>query len=82
MKNTDKIKELISGKSLNPSKEPLTVEKLKTFKGFESISDKDAEATVAYIQNLAAILYEFINSPAAQPTKEAEIINLQSKQAA
>ena len=82
MKNTAKIKELISGKSLNPTKEDLTVEKLKTFKGYETISDKDAQATVASIQSLAAILHEFINSPVGQPSQQAEIINLQSKQAA
>ncbi|MCC6371176.1 MAG: hypothetical protein IT236_09250 [Bacteroidia bacterium] len=82
MKNTAKIKELISGKSLNPNKEDLTVEKLKTFTGFETITDKDAQATVANIQSLAAILHEFINSPVAQPSQQAEIINIQTKQAA
>lgn len=48
-------------KSLNPSKEQLSVEKLKTFSGFENISDKDAEEIVFAIQTFAIILHDLIN---------------------
>ena len=47
--------------TLNPDKEELTVEKLKTFKGFENLEDKEAQETVFAIQTLANILYEFTN---------------------
>lgn len=44
---------------LNPNKENLTVEKLRTFKGLENLSDEDAQETVFAIQTLANILYDF-----------------------
>jgi len=44
---------------LNPNKENLTVEKLRTFKGLENLNDTDAQETVFAIQTLANILYDF-----------------------
>ena len=60
-------------RELNPNKEPLTVEKLKTFKGFENIDDEKAQETVFAIQTLAAILYEYTMEQ--QVLKEREKIN-------
>lgn len=46
-------------KLLNPSKKPLTVEKLKTFKGLEKLSEKVAQEIVEAIHQLANILTAF-----------------------
>ncbi len=45
---------------LNPSKEMLTPEKLKTFAGCEKLTDEDATAMVFALQTLATILYEYM----------------------
>lgn len=45
---------------LNPSKETLTPEKLKTFSGLEGLNEEDATATVFALQTLATVLYEFM----------------------
>ncbi len=50
--------------TLNPDKLDLTVEKLKTFNGFENTSDVEAQETVFAIQTLASIFYEYINEQA------------------
>lgn len=46
-------------KTLNPNKEDLTVEKLRTFKGLENLNDEDAQETIFAIQTLANVLYDF-----------------------
>lgn len=46
---------------VNPLKENITPEKLKTFKGCEAMSDAEATEVVFAIQTLANILYEFMN---------------------
>lgn len=79
---TTKIMDLKKGQTLNPNKEPLTIEKLKTFKGFENLSEKEATETVFAIQTLANILYEFMNGRSMQSKPATEIINLNTKQAA
>jgi len=48
-------------KTLNPNKEDLTVDKLRTFNGLEKLSDLEAQETVFAIQTLANILYDFTN---------------------
>lgn len=46
--------------TLNPNKENLTPEKLKTFKGCEHLSEAEANSTVFAIFTLANILHEFV----------------------
>ena len=46
-------------KTLNPNKEDLTLDKLKTFNGLENLNDAEAQETVFAIQTLANILYDF-----------------------
>lgn len=46
-------------KTLNPNKEDLTVDKLRTFNGLENLNDTEAQETVFAIQTLANILYDF-----------------------
>lgn len=56
---------------MNPEKENLTVEKLKTFNGLESISDHEAAEIVFAIRSLANIAYEF-----SSEQKQAGLTNL------
>lgn len=60
MKKEVKILQL---NSVNPKKEPLTVEKLRTFPGFEELNDHDAQETLFAIQTLSTILYEILHQP-------------------
>lgn len=53
------INETKNIKILNPNKEDLTVDKLKTFNGLENLTDSEAQETVFAIQTLANILYDF-----------------------
>jgi len=45
-------------KSINPEKKPLTIEKLRSFKGLENLSDEEAHETLFAIEALCAILVE------------------------
>jgi hypothetical protein len=45
--------------SINPQKEPLTVEKLKTFEGFENIADEEALEIIYTIDSLCRAVYEY-----------------------
>jgi hypothetical protein len=45
---------------INPKKEPLTIERLRTFKGFENLPDADAEQALLAIKTLSGLLVEFI----------------------
>jgi hypothetical protein len=47
--------------SINPLKENITSDKLKTFIGCEAMSDVQAKEVVFAIQTLANILYEFMS---------------------
>jgi ASC-1-like (ASCH) protein len=60
----EKEKVIKKSGTLNPDKLDLTVEKLKTFNGFENITDEEAQETVFAIQTLANIFYEYINEKA------------------
>lgn len=61
--NIKKTEHNFCGKSINPEKESLTVEKLKTFEGLENIADSEAEEIVLSIQNFCAIIYDFLIQP-------------------
>lgn len=56
MKN-EKVKSNIA----NPNRESLTPEKLKTFKGYENLSDSEAEELTASIKIFALLLYQVAN---------------------
>lgn len=47
--------------TINPKKEPLTVEKLRTFPGCEHYSDEEAEQVVHTIHQYALILFECVS---------------------
>jgi hypothetical protein len=45
---------------INPKKEPLTVERLRKFKGCEHLTDAEAEEALVGIKTLSALLVELI----------------------
>jgi hypothetical protein len=47
--------------AINPKKEPLTIEKLRTFPGCEHYSDEEAEQIVQTIHQFAHILFECVS---------------------
>ena len=62
----EKIEEFNSNtaeKSGSSGKEMLTVEKLRSFNGLADISVSEAEEMIHSIQNLCAIVYDFITQP-------------------
>ncbi|AEV98143.1 hypothetical protein A4D02_33670 [Niastella koreensis] len=50
-----------SAQAINPKKEPLTVEKLRTFPGCEHYNDEEAEQVVQTIHQYALILFECVS---------------------
>jgi hypothetical protein len=53
-------------REINPRKEPLTIEKLKTFEGFEKMTDEQAQAYLFEIKALSGLIVEFQNELALQ----------------
>ena len=47
----------MKSKLLNPEFEPLTIEKLRTFKGYENTNDEQALEILESIQQFALVLY-------------------------
>lgn len=71
--------------TLNPTKEPLTKEKLIEFSGCEDLSETEQENILSTIHNLSEIMYEFLQQIQSQEGKKrgAEIIgNFNKNQAA
>lgn len=60
-KSQVKILSLKNGHLLNPTKEPLSSEKLKSFKGLQHLTDEQAKEMVFAIQTFCDILYEHIS---------------------
>lgn len=58
MNNIPSIPQTNKLKLLNPNFEPLTAEKLRTFKGWENAPDERVNETVESIRQFAFILYE------------------------
>lgn len=66
--------------SVNPFKDALTIEKLKTFEGLEKLNEEDASIIVNDIHTLCRIIYEFMTDDNEKPNSETN--NNQQKQAA
>ena len=65
MNHTSNKEEIIylckdEGQSLNPKKEALTVEKLRTFEGFENTPEDEAEEIIYTIDTLCRIVQEYL----------------------
>ena len=67
---------------LNSKREPLTIEKLRTFKGLENLIDEEAQNTLIAIQKFTNILYEFMNEQKGKEKQHKEIGNDQYNKAA
>lgn len=59
-KNEGKLISIYSDGIMNPLREPLTVEKLRTFEGMENLNDSDADEMVYSIHTLCNIIHEYI----------------------
>jgi hypothetical protein len=62
IKNMGKIISLHAEGIINQLREPLTIEKLKTFEGMENLSDEEAQEIVYSIHTLCNIIYEYTMS--------------------
>ena len=60
MNNIPSIPQTNKLKLLNPNFEPLTAEKLRTFKGWENAPDERVNEAVESIRQFAFILYEIV----------------------
>lgn len=58
----------------NTKKEPLTIEKLKTFKGMENLTDEEAEKTLLGIKLLSTILIDFLKNQEREKELENSLI--------
>ena len=58
----------------NTKKEPLTIEKLKTFKGMENLTDEEAEQALLGIKLLSVILIDFQKNKEREKELENSII--------
>ena len=54
---------IVFAENINTKKEPLTIEKLRTFPGCEHYSDEEALGIVQTIEQLAIILFKSIQKP-------------------
>ena len=61
--------------AINPKKEPLTVEKLRTFPGCEHYSDEEAELVVQTIHQYALILFECVSKTKVVPLPDTNKIS-------
>ena len=61
--------------AINPKKEPLTVEKLRTFPGCEHYSDEEAELVVQTIHQYALILFECVSKAKVVSLKDTNNIS-------
>lgn len=66
-------------KSINPKKEPLTIEKLRTFPGCEHYSDQEVEAVLRTIEQLTLIAFELMMTGALPEQQSTKIVCLEPK---
>jgi hypothetical protein len=60
---------------INPKKEPLTIEKLRTFPGCEHYSDEEAEQVVQTIHQYALILFECVSKAKVVPLPDTNNVS-------
>lgn len=63
---------------INPKKQPLTIEKLRSFPGCEHYSDEEAAEIIQSFEQLTAIAFEAITSGQSPCSYESQIVNLES----
>ena len=63
---------------INPKKQTLTIEKLRSFPGCEHYSDEEAASIIKSFEQLTAIAFENITSRQRHCSYESQIVNLES----
>jgi hypothetical protein len=63
---------------INPKKQPLIIEKLRSFPGCEHYSDEEASGIIQSFQQLTAIAFETITYNQSPCRSEPEIVYLES----
>jgi hypothetical protein len=58
--------------SLNSTKEPLSIERLKTFKGFEALTDEQAQEIVFEVKKLVNILLGYLHEQEKKISEEEQ----------
>jgi hypothetical protein len=72
----DEIKRI---QNLNPKKEALTIDKLKTFAGCENLSNNEAAEAVKTIHQIALVMYEFTQKNKMFSIDNQLVVNLKNK---
>ncbi len=62
MEKKTKIISLKNHRATNPSNETLTIEKLKTFKALENLSEEEAQQMLLEIKVLSAVMIDLLNN--------------------
>ena len=63
---------------INPKKQPLTIEKLRSFPGCEHYSDEEAAGIIQSFGKLTSIAFETITYNQSPCSSESEIVYLKS----
>lgn len=63
-------------KAINPKKEPLTIEKLKSFSGCEHYTDEEAEQILRTFETLTSVMFELMTSEELSEDKPVKIIHM------
>lgn len=75
------VKDCIAyAKSINPKKEPLSIEKLRTFPGCEHYNDEEAVAILRSIEQLTQIVFELMMAGEVAEEPPGKIIHLKPRQ--
>jgi hypothetical protein len=62
---------------INPKREPLTIEKLRSFPGCEYYSDEEAESIIQSFEQLTAIVFEAITSGQNLCSSDQQVVYLE-----
>lgn len=63
-------------KSINPHKEPLTIEKLRTFPGCEHYTDEEAKQIIQTFDTLTKAMFELMTTGALTEEQSSKIIQM------
>lgn len=64
-------------KSINPHKEPLTIEKLRTFPGCEHYTDEEAKQIIQTFDTLTRAMFELMTTGALTEEQSSKIIHME-----
>jgi hypothetical protein len=70
---------IVYAHKINPKKQPLTIEKLRSFPGCEHYSDEEAAGIIQCFQQLTGIAFETITYGQSPCSSESQVVHLDSK---